>query len=45
MLGLRQREGIMASQAQVPTDAPPILEMVEGLRTANSTPFREPYED
>ncbi|HJR24760.1 MAG TPA: SDR family NAD(P)-dependent oxidoreductase, partial [Acidimicrobiales bacterium] len=45
MLGLRQREGIMASRAPVPTEAPPITEMVDGLRTASSTPFREPYED
>jgi citronellol/citronellal dehydrogenase len=45
MLGLRQREGIMASRAAVPTDAPPIVEMVEGLRTASSSPFREPYPD
>jgi citronellol/citronellal dehydrogenase len=45
MLGLRRREGIMAAQAPVPTDAPPIVEMVDGLRTASSTPFREPYPD
>ncbi len=44
MLGLRQREGIMASRADVPTEAEPIVEMVEGLRGANTTMFAEPYE-
>jgi NAD(P)-dependent dehydrogenase (short-subunit alcohol dehydrogenase family) len=44
MLGLRQREGIMASRAEVPTEALPITDLVEGLRGANTTMFAEPYE-
>ncbi len=45
MLGLRRREGIMASQAEVPTDAEPITELVEGLRAANTSMFAEPYDE
>lgn len=45
MLGLRQREGIMASQAAVPTDGVPITELYDGLATDGQTVFQEPYDD
>ena len=45
MLGLRNREGIMPSQAEVPTDAEAITDLVDGLRAANTTMFAEPYDD
>lgn len=45
MLGLRQREGIMASQAAVPTDGAPITDLYDGLATDGATVFAEPYTD
>ncbi|MGQ0831120.1 MAG: SDR family NAD(P)-dependent oxidoreductase [Microthrixaceae bacterium] len=45
MLGLRQREGIMASQAMVPTDGVPITELFDGLAAAGESSFAEPYEE
>ncbi len=45
MLALRQREGIMASQAAVPTDGTPITELYDGLATVGQTVFAEPYDD
>ncbi|MGX7678823.1 SDR family NAD(P)-dependent oxidoreductase [Jatrophihabitans sp. DSM 45814] len=45
MFGLRQREGIMRSQAQHPyTDAPP-TELFSGLAEFASSNFVEPYPD
>ncbi|MFZ6003408.1 MAG: SDR family NAD(P)-dependent oxidoreductase [Actinomycetota bacterium] len=43
MLGLRQREGIMASRAAVPTDGEPLTELFDGLAAAGESPFAEPY--
>jgi citronellol/citronellal dehydrogenase len=45
MLALRQREGIMASQAAVPTDGVPITELYDGLAADGQTVFAEPYDD
>lgn len=45
MLALRQREGIMASQAAVPTDGVPITELYDGLASDGQTVFAEPYDD
>ena len=45
MVGLRQREGIMASQAEVPLDhGPPTTELYDGLAPDAATTFAEPYE-
>ncbi len=44
MVGLRQREGIMATRAATPIpDAPPTTELFEGLAPATETMFEEPY--
>lgn len=45
MLGLRQREGIMASRADVPTDGVPITDLYDGLAGDTATVFEEPYDD
>jgi NAD(P)-dependent dehydrogenase (short-subunit alcohol dehydrogenase family) len=45
MLGLRQREGIMASQAAVPTDGVPVTELFDGLAADGDSPFAEPYDE
>lgn len=45
MLGLRQREGIMASRAAAPTHGDPVTELFEGLAAAGDSPFAEPYEE
>lgn len=45
MLGLRQREGIMVSQAATPTDGVPVTELFDGLAADSTTVFEEPYED
>lgn len=45
MLALRQREGIMASQAAVPTDGIPITELYDGLAADGESVFAEPYDD
>lgn len=45
MLGLRQREGIMASQAAVPTIGQPITELFDGLAEDGESAFAEPYVD
>lgn len=45
MLALRQREGIMASRAAVPTDGAPITELYDGLAADGDTVFAEPYDD
>lgn len=45
MLGLRQREGIMASQAAVPTIGQPITDLYDGLAVDGESAFAEPYED
>jgi hypothetical protein len=45
MLGLRQREGIMATQAEAPVDdGPPTTELFDGLAPDSETTFAEPYE-
>jgi NAD(P)-dependent dehydrogenase (short-subunit alcohol dehydrogenase family) len=44
MLGLRQREGIMASRADVPTPAgSPTTELLDGLAPDTATMFAEPH--
>ena len=44
MVGLRQREGIMASRAAVALpDATPTTELFDGLAPATDTMFEEPY--
>ncbi len=45
MLGLRQREGIMRSQASVPTDGQPTTELFDGLAPDTATMFAEPYQE
>jgi citronellol/citronellal dehydrogenase len=45
MLGLRQREGIMASQAATPTGGSPVTELFDGLDTSTESMFAEPYQD
>jgi NAD(P)-dependent dehydrogenase (short-subunit alcohol dehydrogenase family) len=45
MLGLRRREGIMASQAAVPTDGVPVTELFDGLAADGDSPFAEPYAE
>ena len=45
MLGLRQREGIMASQAAVESDWVPTTELFDGLAPDTPTSFAEPYAD
>jgi len=45
MLGLRRREGIMASQAAVPTDGAPITELYDGLAAEGESVFAEPHDD
>lgn len=45
MLGLRQREGIMASQAAVPADGVPVTDLYDGLAADDGTVFAEPYDD
>ena len=46
MLGLRRREGIMASRADVPAHAAtePVTELFDGLAPDTVTMFREPHE-
>jgi len=44
MVGLRQREGIMASQAEVPTDGVLVTELYDGLAPAAGSIFAEPHE-
>jgi NAD(P)-dependent dehydrogenase (short-subunit alcohol dehydrogenase family) len=44
MLGLRQREGIMASQAEVVTDGEPVTELYDGLAPDEETMFAEPHQ-
>ena len=44
MLGLRQREGIMASQAEVPTDGVPVTDLYDGLAPAAGSIFAEPHD-
>ena len=44
MYALRHREGIMASRAEVPSgNAPPVMELYDGLAPDTETTFREPY--
>ena len=44
MVGLRQREGIMASRAEVATPpGPPTTELFDGLVPDTGTVFRDPY--
>jgi NAD(P)-dependent dehydrogenase (short-subunit alcohol dehydrogenase family) len=46
MLGLRQREGIMPSRAEVATDpGSPVTELLDGLAEDSPSVFAEPYED
>lgn len=45
MLGLRQREGIMTSRAEVPTIGVPVTDLYDGLATDGTTVFAEPYDD
>jgi citronellol/citronellal dehydrogenase len=45
MLGLRQREGIMASRAEVATDGPPVTDLYDGLAEDAPSAFAEPYDD
>ncbi len=47
MLGLRQREGIMASQAEVPNagGSAPITDLYDGLAADGESVFVEPYDD
>jgi NAD(P)-dependent dehydrogenase (short-subunit alcohol dehydrogenase family) len=45
MLGLRQREGIMASAAEVPTEGTPVTELLDGLAVGGQSIFAEPYEE
>jgi len=46
MLGLRQREGIMPSQAPAPTDGgDPVTQLYDGLAADTETMFAEPYAD
>jgi NAD(P)-dependent dehydrogenase (short-subunit alcohol dehydrogenase family) len=46
MLGLRQREGIMATQASTPVpDAAPTTELYDGLAPDVETMFAEPHPD
>lgn len=45
MLGLRQREGIMASQAAVPTDGVPVTELFDGLAPDTATVFADPHAE
>jgi hypothetical protein len=45
MVGLRQREGIMASQAEVQVDqGPPVTTLFTGVAPDTETTFAEPYE-
>ena len=45
MVGLRQREGIMASRAEVPIGhGPPTTELFDGLAADAATAFAEPYD-
>jgi citronellol/citronellal dehydrogenase len=44
MLALRQREGIMASQAAVVTDGEPVTELYDGLAPDTETVFVEPHQ-
>lgn len=45
MLGLRQREGIMASKAAVPTIGVPVTDLHDGLLADGATVFSEPYDE
>ena len=46
MYALRHREGIMASRAKVPSgNAPPVMELFDGLAPDTETTFREPYPE
>jgi NAD(P)-dependent dehydrogenase (short-subunit alcohol dehydrogenase family) len=44
MLGLRQREGIMASQAAEPSEFVPVTELFDGLADDTPTTFVDPKE-
>jgi NAD(P)-dependent dehydrogenase (short-subunit alcohol dehydrogenase family) len=45
MLGLRQREGIMATRAEAPIDhGPPTTELFDGLAPDTESTFAEPYD-
>lgn len=44
MLGLRQREGIMASRAEVPSEFTPVTELFDGLLPDSPTTFVDPKE-
>jgi NAD(P)-dependent dehydrogenase (short-subunit alcohol dehydrogenase family) len=45
MVGLRQREGIMATRAEAPIDhGPPTTELFDGLAPDAPTTFAEPYD-
>ncbi len=45
MVGLRQREGIMATRAEAPIDhGPPTTELFDGLAPDTETTFAEPYD-
>ena len=44
MVGLRQREGIMASRAEVASpEGPPTTELFDGLAPDTGTVFQDPY--
>ncbi len=45
MLGLRQREGIMASRAAAPSEGVPVTELFDGLAPPTETMFAEPYRE
>ena len=45
MLGLRLREGIMASQAAVPTGGVPVTELLDGLAPDTATVFADPRRE
>jgi citronellol/citronellal dehydrogenase len=45
MLGLRQREQIMASRAAVATDGVPVTDLFDGLAADGKSPFVEPYPE
>ncbi len=43
MLALRQREGIMPTRAEVPTDGDPVTQLYDGLAPDAETVFAEPH--
>jgi citronellol/citronellal dehydrogenase len=46
MLGLRQREGIMATQAAAPSDTgPPVTQLYDGLAPPAESVFAEPHQE